>query len=197
MHLCGHRDRKNSFHQTRHRTVVRLLPFTCSLGRRFWWPSCRFSPADVQSLAPGLINVILTKLRSAGNPEKVAENDFLMKCEISPVLVCFRSNSSLLGVMRVVITARQTLATTGYEQILQQLVGILGVVSKNPSNPNFDQYLFETLSALMRSANLFLVTDSGAKLTPALDSLFLQIRLRFQYLRQLYSGHLRLFYNKI
>jgi len=30
------------------------------------------------------------------------------------------------------------------------LVGILGVTSKNPSNPNFDQYLFESLSGLMR-----------------------------------------------
>lgn len=53
------------------------------------------------------------------------------------------------GVMRVIITARSTFAT-GYERILQRLVGILGVISKNPSNPNFDQYIFESLSALMR-----------------------------------------------
>jgi len=30
------------------------------------------------------------------------------------------------------------------------LVAILGVTSKNPSNPNFDQYIFESISGLMR-----------------------------------------------
>jgi hypothetical protein len=51
--------------------------------------------------------------------------------------------------MRVIITARQTL-TPGYAQTLQRLVAILGVISKNPSNPNFDQYIFESISGLMR-----------------------------------------------
>ena len=54
-----------------------------------------------------------------------------------------------LGVMRVIVTARSTLAG-GYEQIIQRLVAILGVISKNPSNPNFDQYIFESISALIR-----------------------------------------------
>lgn len=52
--------------------------------------------------------------------------------------------------MRVIFTARQSLATTAYDRTLQRLVGILGVTSKNPSNPNFDQYLFESLSGLTR-----------------------------------------------
>ena len=51
--------------------------------------------------------------------------------------------------MRIIVTARQTL-TAGYEQILNRLVAILGVISKNPSNPNFDQYIFESISGLMR-----------------------------------------------
>ena len=51
--------------------------------------------------------------------------------------------------MRIIITARQTL-TPGHERTLARLVGILGVISKNPSNPNFDQYIFESISALMR-----------------------------------------------
>lgn len=54
------------------------------------------------------------------------------------------------GAMRVIVTARSTFAT-GYERVLQRLVAILGVISKNPSNPNFDQYIFESISALMRS----------------------------------------------
>ena len=51
--------------------------------------------------------------------------------------------------MRVIVTARQTL-TPVYQQVLQRLVAILGTISKNPSNPNFDQYIFESISALMR-----------------------------------------------
>lgn len=53
--------------------------------------------------------------------------------------------------MRVIVTARQTL-TPGYERTLGRLVAILGVISKNPSNPNFDQYIFESISGLMRYA---------------------------------------------
>jgi len=53
------------------------------------------------------------------------------------------------GVMRIIVTARQTL-TPGYEHILNRLVTILGVISKNPSNPHFDQYIFESISGLMR-----------------------------------------------
>ena len=59
----------------------------------------------------------------------------------------------LKGAMRVIITARSTFAT-GYERVLQRLVAILGVISKNPSNPNFDQYIFESISALMRYVSL-------------------------------------------
>ena len=55
--------------------------------------------------------------------------------------------------MRIIFTARQSLATTAYERVVQRLVGILGITSKNPSNPNFDQYLFESLSGLMRQVD--------------------------------------------
>ncbi len=51
--------------------------------------------------------------------------------------------------MRIIVTARQTL-TPGYAGILERLVTILGVISKNPSNPLFDQYIFESISGLMR-----------------------------------------------
>ena len=51
--------------------------------------------------------------------------------------------------MRVIVTARQTL-TPACENILGRLVNILGIISKNPMNPNFDHYIFESISALMR-----------------------------------------------
>jgi exportin-2 (importin alpha re-exporter) len=54
-----------------------------------------------------------------------------------------------LGAMRVIITARQGL-TPVYQEILSKLVAILGEISKNPSNPKFNQYCFESLSALIR-----------------------------------------------
>ncbi|KAH7929305.1 Cse1-domain-containing protein [Leucogyrophana mollusca] len=91
-----------------------------------------FSQADIHDFAPNLLNAILSKIEGAGTPEKVAENDHLMKCA-----------------MRVIVTARQTLIPV-HQQTLQRLVGILGIISKNPSNPNFDQYIFESISALMR-----------------------------------------------
>ncbi|KAF9242294.1 armadillo-type protein [Melanogaster broomeanus] len=91
-----------------------------------------FSQADVHDFAADLLSAVLTKIEGAGTPEKVAENDHLMKCA-----------------MRVIVTARQTL-TPVYQQVLQRLVNILGIISKNPSNPNFDQYIFESISALMR-----------------------------------------------
>jgi hypothetical protein len=51
--------------------------------------------------------------------------------------------------MRVIITARQSL-TPVHEAILGRLVNILGEISKNPSNPKFNQYCFESVSALIR-----------------------------------------------
>ncbi|KAF7309671.1 Importin N-terminal domain-containing protein [Mycena indigotica] len=92
----------------------------------------QFGYADVQDFAPNLVIGLLAKIQSAGTPEKVAENDHLMRCA-----------------MRVIITSRQTLAPI-HEEVLNRLVTILGVISKNPSNPLFDQYIFESISGLMR-----------------------------------------------
>jgi len=57
--------------------------------------------------------------------------------------------------MRVILTARQTL-TPRYQEILSRLVNILGNIAKNPSNPNFDQCIFESIAGLMRFSSLFL-----------------------------------------
>jgi exportin-2 (importin alpha re-exporter) len=116
----------------------------------------RFTQTDIHDISPALLDAILSKIEGAGSAEKVAENDHLMKC--TPYFALFSpcqfANdvhffSVQKGAMRVIVTARQTL-TPGYERTLQRLVGILGVVSKNPSNPNFDQFIFESISALMR-----------------------------------------------
>jgi exportin-2 (importin alpha re-exporter) len=71
-------------------------------------------------------------------------------------MLVFSSDNSCLyltigseGVMRVILTARQTLIPL-YQELLGRLVNILGTIAKNPSNPNFDQYIFESISGLMR-----------------------------------------------
>ncbi|KIM79693.1 hypothetical protein PILCRDRAFT_791278, partial [Piloderma croceum F 1598] len=109
-----------------------------------------FTQTDIRDISPALLNAVLSKIEGAGSAEKVAENDHLMKCA-----------------MRVIVTARQTL-TPGYERTLQRLVGILGVVSKNPSNPNFDQFIFESISALMR----FVVSGTPTTLPTFEQALF-------------------------
>ena len=59
--------------------------------------------------------------------------------------------------MRVILTARQGL-TTSFEIILGHLVRIITEVSKNPSNPKFNHYAFESVSGLIR------YVDIGTKL---------------------------------
>ncbi|KAG5652934.1 hypothetical protein H0H81_003010 [Sphagnurus paluster] len=109
-----------------------------------------FAQADIHELAADLVDAILSKIESAGTAEKVAENDHLMKC-----------------LMRVIVTARQTL-TPGFERTLARLVAILGLISKNPSNPRFDQFIFESIAGLMR----FVVSGNAATLPVFEQALF-------------------------
>ncbi|KAF5386293.1 hypothetical protein D9757_008606 [Collybiopsis confluens] len=112
----------------------------------------RFAQADVRDFAPQLLGVLMSKIERADTPEKIAENDHLMK-----------------AVMRAIITARQTLIPT-YQQLLNRLVAVLGVISKNPSNPKFDQYIFESLSALMR-----FVTSGSPTTIPTFESTLIEL----------------------
>ncbi|KAI0833709.1 Cse1-domain-containing protein [Trametes gibbosa] len=109
-----------------------------------------FTQVDVKDIAPQTLDALLSRVEKAPTPEKVAENDYLMKCA-----------------MRVIVTARSGLADS-YQRLLQRLVAILGVISKNPSNPNFDQYIFESISALMR----FVVQANPAALATFEQALF-------------------------
>lgn len=80
--------------------------------------------------------------------------------------------------MRVIITARQTLIPV-YADTLRRLVAILGTICKNPSNPNFDQYIFESISGLMRCVFAFTSPRMGeADFGLWLDSSYLAIQPR-------------------
>lgn len=123
-----------------------------------------FTQADIHNLATNILTALFAKIDQAGQvPEKVAENEYLMKCmcgcaELIPRLI------AVTGVMRVIITARQSLISV-YEPILTKLISIIGIMSKNPSNPNFAQFTFESISALIRYASLF-DTRRATNITP-------------------------------
>lgn len=51
--------------------------------------------------------------------------------------------------MRIIITARTELASV-YAGMMNRVINILALISRNPSNPNFNQYIFESISALIR-----------------------------------------------
>ena len=109
-----------------------------------------FNQEDIRELAPQIINAALARIEAGGTPEKIAENDFLMKCtrifaKAYPIL----HTNVIQGVMRVILTAR-TLLSPEYKSLLQRFINILGAIAKNPSNPAFDQYIFESISALIR-----------------------------------------------
>lgn len=75
--------------------------------------------------------------------------------------------------MRVVLTARQSL--TSYETVLNHLVFILGEISKNPSNPKFNHYTFESISAIVRCGSSdHLKTTKG--LTPRTTAVQIPLR---------------------
>ncbi|GAA5979655.1 hypothetical protein JCM5350_003797 [Sporobolomyces pararoseus] len=91
-----------------------------------------FGQADIRDHAEGILTALFKIIESGTSPQQIAANDNLMK-----------------SAMRVIITARQSLLPS-YATVLQHLVGILGEISKNPSNPKFNHFTFESISALVR-----------------------------------------------
>ncbi|CAO1617205.1 unnamed protein product [Jaminaea pallidilutea] len=94
-----------------------------------------FTPSDVQPFAEPTLMALFTKIEAGGTPERVAENEFLIK-----------------GVMRVLTTGREQLAGQAYSTLLEHLANIVTIISRNPSNPRFSQFTFESVAALIRYA---------------------------------------------
>jgi exportin-2 (importin alpha re-exporter) len=91
-----------------------------------------FTPDDVEPFAESILMALFRNIQGGATPEKIAENDYLMRC-----------------VMRLIVTARgKLLRARG--PVLSHLSAILGEILKNPSNPKFSQYCFESISALIR-----------------------------------------------
>ncbi|CUM63920.1 uncharacterized protein PRCAT00001508001 [Priceomyces carsonii] len=87
----------------------------------------------VQELLNSLFLLILSKEQS---PEKLAENEFLMKC-----------------VMRVLTTVEDLIEESFKFAIASQLLRILKIISRNPSNPKFSHYIFESLGLIIKYGN--------------------------------------------
>jgi exportin-2 (importin alpha re-exporter) len=90
--------------------------------------------SDVVGSSRDLLTHLFKLITKDSKPEKIQENEFLMKC-IMRVLIFIRD-----GVLPIC------------ETILMQFINIIKVIRHNPSNPRFQYYLFEGLGALIRFA---------------------------------------------
>jgi exportin-2 (importin alpha re-exporter) len=90
--------------------------------------------SDVVGSAKDLLTHLFKLITKNSAPEKIQENEFLMKC-VMRVLVFIRD-----GVLPIC------------DSILTSFIRILNVIRHNPSNPRFQYYLFEGIGALIRFA---------------------------------------------
>lgn len=88
--------------------------------------------ADVVGSSKDLLAHLFKLITKDSAPEKIQENEFLMKCAMR-VLIFIRD-----GVLPIC------------ESILQSFIAIVKVIRHNPSNPRFQYYLFEGIGALIR-----------------------------------------------
>ncbi|KXS18851.1 Cse1-domain-containing protein [Gonapodya prolifera JEL478] len=92
-----------------------------------------FVAADLEPVGQTVIDRMLSLVEKGGpSPEKLAENDYVMK-----------------AIMRVVIVVRSR-ALPYITDLIRRLSSIIAQISKNPSNPRFNHFAFETLGALVR-----------------------------------------------
>ncbi|KAF2710725.1 Cse1-domain-containing protein [Pleomassaria siparia CBS 279.74] len=90
--------------------------------------------ADVVASSKELLSHLFKLITKDSAPEKIQENEFLMKC-----------------VMRVLIFIREGVIPMA-DMLLTSFINIIRVIRHNPSNPRFQYYLFEGLGALIRFA---------------------------------------------
>ncbi|WPH00848.1 Hypothetical protein R9X50_00367800 [Acrodontium crateriforme] len=104
-------------------------------------------------LAKDLLQHLFKLITRDAKPEKVQENEFLMKC-----------------VMRVLIFIRDAIVPIA-DMVITNLVNITKVIRHNPSNPGFCYYHFESLGALIR----FVGPVQAEKLESSLLPVFMEV----------------------
>ncbi|SCU88032.1 LANO_0D00870g1_1 [Lachancea nothofagi CBS 11611] len=92
-----------------------------------------FKKSDLAGSSKVLLSSLFRLILGQGHsPEKLAENEFLMK-----------------SIYRVLLTAEDLSAPFAHETI-HQLLDIVSVISKNPSNPRFSHYCFEAIGVVLK-----------------------------------------------
>ncbi|KAJ9301331.1 hypothetical protein DTO271G3_1466 [Paecilomyces variotii] len=92
------------------------------------------APSSITPLAKDLLEHIFQLIQKDQAPQKVQENEFLMKC-----------------IMRVLIVIKDGVVPLT-DTVLQHLINITQIISANPSNPRFYYYHFEAMGAFIRFA---------------------------------------------
>ena len=108
--------------------IERTLSLTTSAGETM------ITKDDVVPLAKDLLQQLFKLITKDSAPEKIQENEFLMRC-----------------VMRVLIVIRENVQPIA-DMVLRNLVAITMVIRHNPSNPRFYYYHFEAIGAIIRFA---------------------------------------------
>lgn len=89
-------------------------------------------PAEITPLSRELLEHIFQLIQRDPAPEKVQENEFLMRC-----------------VMRVLVVIREGVVPFT-DVVLNRLISITDIIRTNPSNPKFYYYHFEAMGAFIR-----------------------------------------------
>ena len=89
---------------------------------------------SIVPLSKDMLRQILSLITKDRTPEKIQENEFLMRC-----------------IMRILIFSRDGILTY-LDFILSGLVNTMKLIRHNPSNPRFYYYLFESIGALIKFA---------------------------------------------
>ncbi len=108
--------------------VERVLALVDPSGKRM------FGKDQVLPFAKDLLEHLFSLMEKDPAPEKIQENEFLMRC-----------------VMRVLIVIQEGVVPI-VDTVLNHLIKITEVISQNPSNPRFYYYHFEALGAIIRYA---------------------------------------------
>ncbi|EMR10605.1 hypothetical protein PNEG_01308 [Pneumocystis murina B123] len=113
---------------------------------------------DIVQLSKELLDNLFKLIEKASTLGKLSENDFLMKCT-----------------MRVIATIKDGIIPL-IDTISSYLINIILEISKNPSNPKFNHYVFESLAILIR----YSAPNSREILLRLESSLFPSLRLILQ-----------------
>ena len=106
--------------------VERVLFLTNDAGQHL------LGKEEVAPFSNDLLGHLFQLIEKDAAPEKIQENEFLMRC-----------------VMRVLISIKDGLLPLT-DLLLQHLIHITETIGKNPSNPRFYYYHFEAMGALVR-----------------------------------------------